>query len=371
MIRFWRFALYTAIIGLIFSAAFAATAPVYFRFQHGQGCEGCHEMAAHVNAVHASSHRGITCLQCHSASVADKLRHLRVHFNGQVPEEIRLRDIDVLAMTANCQSCHQHEFAAWKAGPHSATYAQIFTDPNHNAERRLTDDCLRCHGMHFSGSLRELVQPQNTSGPWDLENPKLINQPTIPCMACHQLHREGTPQSRPTSRISVATHSMQSLAFFDRREQMHFAAAQLALPQLSDGPRTVKASPDQRQSLCYQCHAPRLPETATIAATSQWGAQIGSGDDRTPTGVHEGISCFSCHAGHNESATASCKTCHPQMSHCGIDVEKMDTTFASAKSTHNIHRVRCTDCHQHGIPKPKTVAQHAAVSTNPRPIESQ
>jgi hypothetical protein len=44
------------------------------------------------------------------------------------------------------------------------------------------------------------------------------------------------------------------------------------------------------------------------------------------------------------------------MSHCGIDVEKMDTTFVSASSPHNIHWVKCADCHQHGIPKPKTHA---------------
>jgi hypothetical protein len=41
------------------------------------------------------------------------------------------------------------------------------------------------------------------------------------------------------------------------------------------------------------------------------------------------------------------------MSHCGIAVEKMDTTFSNAKSAHNIHWVKCTDCHQHGVPKPK------------------
>jgi hypothetical protein len=41
------------------------------------------------------------------------------------------------------------------------------------------------------------------------------------------------------------------------------------------------------------------------------------------------------------------------MSHCGIDVEKMDTTFSSATSQHNIHWVKCTDCHLHGIPKAK------------------
>jgi hypothetical protein len=88
---------------------------------------------------------------------------------------------------------------------------------------------------------------------------------------------------------------------------------------------------------------------------------VGSGDDRTPMGVHEGLSCISCHQGHNQNARASCKSCHPQMSHCGIDVEKMDTSFANAGSAHNIHWVKCTDCHQHGIPKGKTPAAAAAV----------
>jgi hypothetical protein len=52
------------------------------------------------------------------------------------------------------------------------------------------------------------------------------------------------------------------------------------------------------------------------------------------------------------------------MSHCGIDVEKIDTTFRSAKSAHNIHWVRCTDCHQHGIPKLKTTVQNAQKSSH-------
>jgi hypothetical protein len=70
-------------------------------------------------------------------------------------------------------------------------------------------------------------------------------------------------------------------------------------------------------------------------------------------GVHEGLSCMSCHGGHNEDARASCATCHPQMSHCGIAVEKMDTTFANRSSAHNIHWVKCTDCHLHGVPQVK------------------
>jgi hypothetical protein len=47
-------------------------------------------------------------------------------------------------------------------------------------------------------------------------------------------------------------------------------------------------------------------------------------------------------------------------------VEKMDTTFANSSSAHNIHRVKCTDCHQHGIPKVKAVtAVKAKLQTTP------
>jgi hypothetical protein len=134
---------------------------------------------------------------------------------------------------------------------------------------------------------------------------------------------------------------------------MHIAAVALPLPVVFDGVRRVNVSPDPRQGVCYQCHAPRPADAENVAAVKGWGLQAGSGDDRTPMGVHEGISCVACHNSHNQSARASCKNCHPQMSHCGIDVEKMDTTFVSATSPHNIHWVKCTDCHQHGIPAVK------------------
>jgi hypothetical protein len=183
----------------------------------------------------------------------------------------------------------------------------------------------------------------------------LADQPAIPCQACHQVHRQGPVDERPKERFSMAGQPFdESLAFFDRRERVHFAAAALAIPELHDGPRKVNVSPDQRAAVCYQCHAPRVPEPGSEAAVSGWGSQAGSGDDRTPIGVHEGISCIACHNGHNQNAQAACKTCHPQMSNCGIDVEKMDTTYLNAKSPHNIHWVKCTDCHQHGIPKAKT-----------------
>jgi hypothetical protein len=345
--------------GLLVMVGFAGVfgASAYYSSERGQGCASCHEMSSYVIAMHDSPHRTMGCMECHEAGMATKLRHTWVHLTQTWPETIRLREADIQSTTANCRRCHEGEYAAWHAGPHSATFAQIFIDPEHNSRRLLVEDCLRCHGMYFNGSIRDLVQPHNTIGPWRLVHANLAGQPAIPCEACHWIHRQGAPEARPAERISVAGEAVPvSLAFYERRESMHFAAAKLTIPLLYDGSRALDVSQDPRQGICYQCHAPRKPDAGSAAAANAWGVQAGSGDDRTPMGVHEGLSCFSCHDGHNENARASCKTCHPRMSHCGLDVEKMDTTFASAKSAHNIHWVKCTDCHQHGIPKAKEQA---------------
>lgn len=335
----------------VLAAAIAFGASYYYTSQLGNGCASCHEMAAHVQVVHSAPHRAEGCEDCHDAALSTKLRHVRIHLFGPVPENIRLRQLDVQQMTARCRGCHQQEYASWHAGPHSATYTQIFTDRTQNSRQMLMEDCLRCHGMYFNGSIRELVQPLNTRGPWRIVAAGFASQPAIPCVACHQIHREGPQQTRPAARISASGVAVPaSLAFYDRRETLHFEAASLSIPQLHDDARLVTVSQDPRQALCYQCHAPRSPQAGSVAAASAWGPQAGSGDDRTPIGVHEGISCLACHGGHNQNARASCKTCHPQMSHCGIDVEKMDTTYVNSASTHNIHWVKCRDCHQHGIP---------------------
>src|SRR6202043_2496804 len=114
---------------------------------------------------------------------------------------------------------------------------------------------------------------------------------------------EGAPQTKPAERISVAGQAVQeSVALFDRREQMHFAGGALTIPVLYDGAKRLKVSPDQRQGLCYQCHAPRQPEAKSVAAENHWGPQAGSGDDLSSMGVQEALSCLSFPNGHNESA---------------------------------------------------------------------
>jgi Cytochrome c554 and c-prime len=327
-------------------------ASLYYSYSGGTSCARCHEIWQPYRDWHESAHRNVPCSECHGDVLTldagfhlKNIGQLAAHLRGQVPEQVRLKTDDVLKIGARCAKCHREEFADWSAGPHGATYSQIFLDKDHNQRRRLMDDCLRCHAMHFDGSIRDLVTPIDTKGPWRLVDPKLAEQPAIPCLACHQMHRYGMPLARPAAKADDAGPREEinrpSVALFDRRQQDYISLANLPLPQMHEGPRPIKISSDQRQALCYQCHAPEA------------GGQVGSGDDRTPVGVHEGLSCFACHEKHGQKTRASCATCHPQLSNCGLNVETMDTTFKSAKSPHNIHTVKCADCHTKGVPKKK------------------
>jgi Cytochrome c554 and c-prime len=332
---------------------------LYYEYKQGAACTRCHEIWQPYNDWHTSAHRNVACSECHGGVFTFKagfhvnnMRRVFAHLRGNAPEKPRLRTEDVLAMSERCQRCHQQEYASWRSGRHSATYADIFLNEKQNQRQPLIDDCLRCHGMHFQGPMRELVTPTDQKGPWQLRKAELSAEPVVPCLACHQLHRQGAtlPKSKfgdnkPGPHQEIVRPSV---ALFDRRSLDHVSVSQLPMPQMLDGDRAVNISPDQRQALCYQCHAARAER------------QVDSGDDRTPIGVHEGLSCFACHGVHGQQTRASCATCHPRLSNCGIDVEKMDTTFKDKSSKHNIHFVKCVDCHTKGVPKKKSVAQRTA-----------
>ncbi len=328
---------------------------LYYHATAGEGCARCHEIRESWDVWRASTHRGVACSECHGDSLTGglqfhlgNLRRIIKHAGGDVPEQIRIKGLDVYAMLPRCQKCHRQEFAAWQAGPHGAIFAKFFLDSKHNREKLLKDDCLRCHGMPYEGAIRSLVTPIDTRGPWSIQDARWGDLPAIPCLACHQMHRRGEPLQKLTPREarSAAREAIHrpSLALFDRREMQHVANADLSLPQMLEGARPVRMSPDPRQALCYQCHAP-------LAAR-----QVHSGDDRTAIGVHEGISCLACHENHGQQTRASCANCHPRWSNCGLNVEKMDTSFLSPKSAHNVHFVKCADCHTKGVPKKRSPA---------------
>ncbi len=341
-----RWQRWAAAIGVAAVAALLCVpaADLYYQSAWGAECARCHEISFDYDVWRQSAHRQVNCVECHAAPLRTNLRRVAAHLTDRVPEQVHLGAEDVAAMLPRCRRCHEQEFAQWSSGRHSTTYARLFTDREQNRKRLLNDDCLRCHGRYFEGGVADLVEPVDTRGPWRLRAGAFANLPAIPCLACHSMHRSGPTLARPEQRVAAREEIVRpSVGFFDRRSRAHVAAAMLPLPVVVDGARPVRMSPDLRQSLCYQCHAP------------QASLQAGSGDDRTPLGVHEGLSCLACHEAHGETTRQSCATCHPRLSNCGLDVEKMDTTFRDLKSPHNVHTVRCVDCHPKGVPPKKQI----------------
>jgi len=313
-------------------------------------CESCHEIESSSELWAQSGHRDFSCKECHGTALSSGLHSLREkgmmfvhHFTEVSPERIMLDEEQVLEMTENCRRCHGTEYARWLSGGHSATYKAIFLDEKHNAAEQLNADCLRCHGMFYRGTIQDLVTPVSQKGPWKLNAAGKSDEPVIPCLACHRVHREGSPAvpaeySDPGKIFYGRRGRPSTLLFYDRYEKTHIQDSALPRLHLEVRGREIGVSNDTRQRVCLQCHAPNAFH------------QAGTGDDRTPRGVHEGLSCLACHDSHSNDPRQSCIQCHPAISNCGLDVTKMNTTFAESHSPHNIHFVGCTDCHTKGIP---------------------
>jgi hypothetical protein len=329
---------------LLLLALLVPAGSIYYAGAGGEACIKCHEIKPAYWAWQNSAHRDVQCAACHGSIFTtdlafhwNNLEQLVAHVRGEVPERLLVRHADLMrGLHESCGNCHAAEYAGWKAGPHGASYERIFLHEPHNKKRFLSDHCLQCHGMFYPGGIRDLVEPVAHEGPWEIIDPTVNpTHPSIPCSACHQIHRHGVPQRE---RANSTDHAHGGLAFFDRREQVHFPVETLPIPALYDGTRQVRMTDDPRAALCYQCHAPDA------------NMQVFSGDDRTPIGVHEGLSCLACHQTHTQSARNSCVSCHPGISNCGMDVMTMDTTWRSKESPHDIHRVRCSDCHGDQVP---------------------
>ena len=261
-----RLLLLVLALGVLGVGTLAGTS-YYYGGDDGMGCARCHEIRPMVDAWAASSHRSVKCKDCHGSSFSADLRmHAKnlsrvwLHSRGETPEQIRIRHQDVAPLVERCSACHRQERADWESGPHGTPYAALFINPEHNANQQLMDDCLRCHAMHFEGGIRDLVTPLDRKGPWTFVNEADAGLPAVPCLACHSVHRKGEPLPPRSDRGLVAGPAQEivrpSLALYDRRALEHVGLDGLPMPAMKDGERPVKASPDRRQALCYQCHAP-------------------------------------------------------------------------------------------------------------------
>lgn len=309
-------------------------------------CASCHEIGGAVHSLTQSSHRKLHCKECHGTALSNGIHSLKEksmmvinHVKESRVEDIRMNEDQMLSVMDNCIRCHASEYAGWQSGGHSATYGHIFLDSIHNKTEQLNFDCLRCHGMFYAGTTYDLVGPINLKGPWKMKDPSKKGQPSIPCMACHQMHSNGhiakkPNYSMPASMFYLRDNTKPNLSFYDRHEKVNVSSDLLPKLKLYEGERVVSVSDDHLMRNCVQCHA-----------ADSWH-EAGTSDDRTPRGVHEGLSCLSCHEPHSNDAKKSCIKCHPAISNCKLDVTAMNTTFADPESPNNVHFVACTDCHQ-------------------------
>ncbi len=316
-------------------------------------CGSCHEIVPSLEMWQQSAHRDVTCSGCHGTamsngfhSLKEKGRMLFTHTRNKSDHmKVGMDEEDVFEVMSACVDCHRDEYTRWMAGGHSATYSDLFLNPAHNSMERLYPDCFRCHGMYYGGTIEKLVEPLSTTGPWRLKDPDKASQHAIPCLTCHPIHMENERMGRPGSMddpegIFYARDERNPLTgLYLRSDRLHLRADMLRKPDMFSGGVPVLVSDDPVQRICMQCHAPN------------WAHEAGTEDDRTPTGVHEGISCRACHRGHSNDARDACKSCHPAVSSCNLPVETMNTTYLSRESPHDIHSMQCTHCHD-PIPYP-------------------
>ena len=275
-------------------------------------CALCHEIRSSCVSWKGSAHAGISCMECHGTalsngftSLSEKARMVYVHFTQRkTNEDLYLGESQALVIAGKCAQCHQAEHAAWQSGAHSTTYRDIFMDVEHNEMERPYWDCFRCHGAHYDGNIHDLMSLEGDVKSWEIRDKKQADRPAITCLSCHQMHGDQDKRVEYASLDKGERDSLMqktersSTALYMRTERRHLPSDKLLKPTIHGGDSLVKVSDDPNTWLCMQCHSPNNRR------------EIGTQDDKTPTGIYEGMSCLDCHNPHSNRLKNEYKKVH-------------------------------------------------------------
>lgn len=275
-------------------------------------CAQCHEVTPACRLWKSSAHSDVRCIDCHGTALSDGMKGLvektgmiYSHFTKkQTNDDVYLNEEQVLAVATRCVTCHQAEHAAWEAGAHSTTYKEIFMDAEHNRMEKPYWDCFRCHGMHYDGTIHDLMALDGKPEDWYIKDASQAERPAMTCLACHQVHAEQS-QNKPYIAKNKEERSVlmketkrPATALYMRSDKRHLPAGELYQTTMFDNDSVVKVSDDPNAWLCMQCHAPNGRR------------EIGTEDDKTPTGEYEGMSCLDCHDPHSNQLKNSFRNVH-------------------------------------------------------------
>lgn len=99
------------IVLAVFLVLILPGASVYYRYSAGRSCARCHEIWQPYTDWHTSTHRNVPCSDCHGdVFTLDLGFHLKnihrlvSHLRGEIPEQVRLKNDDVLRMENGVRS---------------------------------------------------------------------------------------------------------------------------------------------------------------------------------------------------------------------------------------------------------------------------
>lgn len=224
----------------------------------------------------------------------------------------------------SCQACHPREWNEWSQSGHAMTLSAQLLNAAHNTAEVPDQTCLKCHSPELGAvKIADIVQPLDQKGPW-----KLVGQyanagdtPSIPCLACHQTHTPKPAGLLPgmnfgdesTFYRNVSAPQTTNLYTYDAFAQKYVDPAPIA--PVMNGDQAIPIADTRANRVCYTCHATEKAESNLFEPQKEpeGDNSVGTGDDRTLMGAHQGITCVTCHmagGSHTFNPMNACSQCH-------------------------------------------------------------